>query len=188
MPKLGARDSKQSEPMTKILVLTQRHHERVLAINAASLPAVTPLDAAELARLLSFANIALVAVRGDEVVGYAISMPRHAEYDGEEFLEFRKLIPHPFLYIDQLAVAPAHKGSGIARALYETLESAARELGQTLLCCEVNTLPPNPVSAVFHRALGFAPCGKLATRDGSRAADQDGRRGSLDRGTRCGAA
>jgi predicted GNAT superfamily acetyltransferase len=166
MPKLGTRDSKQSHPMTKILKLTAEHHEQVLAINAASRPAVAPLDANELARVLSFTNIALVAVRGEEVVGYVISMPRNAEYDGEEFLEFRKLIPHTFVYIDQLAVVPAHKGSGVARALYTTLASAACELGQVLLCCEVNTLPPNPESAAFHRALGFTPYGKLATRGG----------------------
>ena len=152
--------------MTKILCMTEPHHARVLAINAASRPAVAPLDTQELKRLLSFAVNSLVAIRGEEVVGYVLAISRIAEYDGEEFLEFRRLIPSAFLYIDQLAVAPAHKGSGVARALYETLESAARAVGQMLLCCEVNTRPANADSAAFHRKVGFTPYTRLATRDG----------------------
>lgn len=40
--------------MTKILRMSQRHCAQVLAINAASRPAVAPLDTEELDRLRSF--------------------------------------------------------------------------------------------------------------------------------------
>ena len=57
-----------------------------------------------------------------------------------------------FLYIDRVVVAPAARGRGLARALYEDLAAAGAGRPQ---CCEVNLDPPNPESVAFHERLGF---------------------------------
>lgn len=69
-----------------------------------------------------------------------------------------------FAYIDRIVVAPAARGRGVARALYEDL--AARGLP---LACEVNVEPPNPQGQAFHAKLCFLPVGEATDpRNGKR--------------------
>lgn len=70
-----------------------------------------------------------------------------------------------FVYVDRVVVAEAARGKGLARALYADLTEAARRDGHTMLCCEVNLEPPNPVSDAFHSALGFEAVGKAVLAD-----------------------
>jgi uncharacterized protein len=74
-----------------------------------------------------------------------------------------------FLYVDRVCVAPAARKQGLARALYEGAFEAARARGIGLICCEVNTDPPNPGSDAFHAALGFVEVGRRVLEDRGKA-------------------
>ena len=50
--------------------------------------------------------------------------------------------------------------------LYGAVEAIARREGAQALCCEVNTVPPNPESMAFHAALSFRRVDSIATLDG----------------------
>ena len=152
--------------MVNVRALHERDGLQVLAINRESRPGVAALEEAELARLLSLPQAHLVATRGSEVVGYLLAFHRDAPYDGEEFLALRAILSVPYLYLDQVAVAPGLRHTGVGRSLYEQIGSVARAAGVGMLCCEVNRRPPNPGSRAFHGKLGFRPVGRLATRDG----------------------
>lgn len=65
-----------------------------------------------------------------------------------------------FVYIDRVVVAPSYRRKGIAAAFYAELTARARAAGQPMLCCEVNTDPPNPASDAFHARQGFTPVGE----------------------------
>ena len=157
--------------MARVRAMTERDGSDVLRINAASRPGVSPLDEGELARLRALSALHLVAVDAQErVVGYALVLPRGAAYDGEEFHALERALPEPFLYVDQVAVAAGERRHGVGRALYAAVEALARRRGAAHVCCEVNTLPPNPGSAAFHRRLGFFAVGAMATRDGREVA------------------
>ena len=106
--------------MTLCLVrkLDEADHEQLLGINAGSRPAVAPLDDRELSRLLGLGGFHLVGVVDDQVLGYLLSFPNDAEYDGEEFRCFQRIVPEPFFYIDQIAVRAEHHRRGVARQLY----------------------------------------------------------------------
>ena len=150
-----------------VRAMTIMDSPHVLRINASSRPGVAPLNAEELTRLVALPNEHLVAIQdGDCVLGYLLAFHRAAPYDGEEFLILRSAIAEPFIYIDQVAVAPDHKGRGLGRALYEELERTAGQRSIRFLCCEVNTKPPNPYSLIFHKNLGFDFFAPLATLDG----------------------
>jgi uncharacterized protein len=142
----------------------------ILRINASHWPAVASLDHAELDRLLALSDAHRVAVAGDAVVGYMLVFARHSAYDGEEFQHFRAQLPDPFLYVDQVAVEPAHRRMGIGRRLYQALLELAGQQPIAWLCCEVNLRPPNPASLDFHRRLGFTVMGNGDTLDGRRVA------------------
>lgn len=151
----------------RIRAMAALDSSEVLRINAVSQPGVAPLAEEELARLLTLPNEHLVATTCAEATrGYALAFHRDAPYDGEEFRTLRSVIPEPFIYIDQVAVAPSHQGLGLGRALYAGLERTGFQRRIRFLCCEVNTNPANPHSLAFHKHLGFEFLAPLSTLDG----------------------
>jgi uncharacterized protein len=139
----------------------------LLRLNADNWPAVHPLDKDTLAWLLGFGGHHLVAVdRTGAVLGYLLSIASQSNYDDDEIRELRRLIKEPFLYICQVVIAWDHRGLGVGRAFYEEVADAARRQGMRLLCCDVNTNPPNPGSFAFHRRLGFGEIGSGTASNG----------------------
>lgn len=62
------------------------------------------------------------------------------------------------IYVDRIAIAPEARGLGVGRMLYEAaFEDCTGTYAR--IGCEVNRVPPNPVSLAFHKKLGFQPVG-----------------------------
>ena len=152
--------------MLSIRALVPADKAQVLSLNASAQPNVARLDDVELARLQALSQEHIVAVEGEVVRGYALVFTHDHAYDGEEFLALRSLIAQPFIYIDQVVVLRTAQGTGVGRCLYGAIERAALLRGADSLCCEVNTVPPNPDSLVFHTRLGFSTVGAFSTQDG----------------------
>ena len=164
------RQNHRGQRIATIRPLAPSDHAEVLRINAGGRPGVAPLDAAELDRLCSLDGTHLVAdAGGGALAGYVLAFAHGCLYDGEEFQYFRAQLRRPFLYVDQLAIDPARQRSGLGAALYAALIDEARAQRLELLCCEVNTAPPNPASLQFHLRLGFRVAGNGDTLDGRRA-------------------
>jgi len=150
-----------------IRYLSNTDSQDVLRMNAAAGSAVFQLDLTEFERLMTISTLHLaVECSSDTITGYVLAFSKDQAYDGEEYLTFRSSIVEPFLYIDQIVIDECARGAGIGRMLYEELASRARNIGATILCCEVNVSPPNPNSLAFHRYLGFTQIGDLKTLDG----------------------
>ncbi len=70
-----------------------------------------------------------------------------------------------FVYIDRVMVAERARRKGYGRLLYHDLLLAAAKAGYDLVCCEINTDPPNPVSDAFHASFGFEEVGRAFLPD-----------------------
>lgn len=68
-------------------------------------------------------------------------------------------------YVHFIGVAPAERGSGLGRELYERFFAAARAHGRTVVRCV--TSPRNTDSLAFHDALGFEQEGTAEDYDGA---------------------
>jgi ribosomal protein S18 acetylase RimI-like enzyme len=67
-------------------------------------------------------------------------------------------------YIHFVGVAPAQRGTGLARRLYRTFFDAALQDGCTTV--SAITSPANTASVAFHQAMGFAVRGPVPDYDG----------------------
>jgi predicted GNAT superfamily acetyltransferase len=135
---------------------------RLLELNNDHAFELSWLEPAEFRHLVAEAFCACAAGDGD---AFLIAFDQDAGYDSGNFLWFRQRYPR-FVYVDRVVVAPAARGRGLARRLYERLFDRAAGAGHDLVTCEVNFDPPNPASDAFHAALGFAPVGSAAIGGG----------------------
>ena len=90
-----------------------------------------------------------------------------AELDGELagfLIGFHSPSAPEQAYIHFVGVAPATRGNGLARRLYEAFFAGAFRDGCTLV--HAITSPVNTGSIAFHRAMGFDVRGPLANYDG----------------------
>ena len=148
--------------------ITQADQPAVLALNNAHAVELTLLDAAGLAALLSHAALTLAAGPEGALEAFLIAFDHRTPPQGPNHTWF--LARHPrFLYVDRVCVLPGARGRGLARALYEAAFGYARAQDLPIVCCEVNTEPPNPGSDAFHAALGFTEVGRRFLADRNKS-------------------
>ena len=125
-----------------------------LALNQANVPEVGSADPGRWAWLLDLADHAEVVEADGEVVAFLVAFAEGSAYDSPNYRWFAARHER-FAYVDRVAVAEAHRGTGLAHDLYRSFEAWGRGRGAGVLCAEVNTVPPNPRSRRFHERLGF---------------------------------
>ena len=143
----------------------------VLALNNDNVPAVSALDAAELARLTTLSSVALAVELDGGMAGFCLVLPPGADYASVNYGWFSRhaaeLGYDSFAYLDRIAVAPDARRRGVGRAVYREL--VHRLAGASpVLFCEVNVRPRNDASLAFHAALGFREVGQQDTDGGAK--------------------
>ncbi|MCU1495647.1 MAG: acetyltransferase family protein [Acidimicrobiaceae bacterium] len=142
--------------------VTSKDAPAILALNAESESALSPLDAEALDTLLATTALALLAVdgegEGDEVLGFALAFGPGATYDSANYRWFEQRYDS-YLYLDRIAVDGRHRRRGVGRAIYDEMERHAEPSGRML--CEVNLVPPNDTSLAFHASRGYDQVGTL---------------------------
>lgn len=133
----------------------------LLALNAAVVHFLNPLDPARLARLHAAAACHRVLEADGEVAGFLLAFREGADYDSPNYRWFAARYPR-FLYIDRVVVAPGRQGLGLGRRLYADLLAFARRTAAGLVTCEYDVEPPNEPSRRFHAAFGFREVGTQA--------------------------
>jgi uncharacterized protein len=133
----------------------------VRVLNEANQPDVGPLDDS---RMVLFAEDAarfqVVDVDG-AILGLFVGLVEGATYESPNYRWFADRHDR-FAYVDRIALAPELRGVGAADELYGAFEVWAAQTGRTVVCAEVNVVPPNPRSMRFHERRGFAVVGELA--------------------------
>jgi hypothetical protein len=135
--------------------------QRVRALNTAHEAETSPLNAARLDAMLAACCAAPARADGR---AFLIAFAEGAAYDSPNYGWVAARHPR-FVYVDRIVVAPDLRGSGVGRALYETVFAQARARAAPVLC-EVNLRPPNPVSDAFRAALGFTEAGRARLAPG----------------------
>lgn len=129
--------------------------QAVLAVNAANVPEVGPMDEAKLALFVEIAPFFKVVEVGGVVVGIMVGLSEQSiNYPSPNYRWFNER-HGSFAYVDRIALVENGRGQGWGQRLYGEFEQWARDTSRPWLCAEVNTEPDNPASHRFHLAFGF---------------------------------
>lgn len=147
----------------------------ISSISSTDEPAILTLNnehAAELSwleppQLTALLAKSFYARRIGAVEAFIMTFDQGAAYESPNFLWFRERYRR-FVYVDRVVVDRSARGRGHARRLYEALFDKARQVGHSIVTCEVNSEPPNPASDAFHASLGFAEVGAGVIHGGKK--------------------
>ena len=146
---------------TRFVIRRFRHSDvdAVLALNAANVPEVGPMDRTKLDLLEDAAALFAVVELDGSIEGALVVLEEGSAYASPNYRWFSDRHDE-FAYVDRIMLSPATRGMGWGIKLYDAGVSTARRLGKGVLTAEVNTEPPNPRSVRFHEAFGFVEVGR----------------------------
>jgi uncharacterized protein len=127
--------------------------DNILSLSALHEFETSPLTREKLTLMLNQAFF--VTHAGDGEDGYMICFDQDASYESVNFQWFQSQFAR-FIYVDRIVVASHARGKGLAKGFYSQLFKAAKADGHDRITCEINLMPPNPVSLALHRSLGFS--------------------------------
>src|SRR5882762_5024804 len=141
----------------------------LLALNNAHSIELSPLTLSELDQIIRASFFSASIDDSDALlISFDQSFPFEHENLNRLRAYFAKTSDQRFVYVDRVVVSSAARGKGYARALYTELFQRAKSAGHTRIVCEVNFVPPNPVSDAFHACLGFHEIGRAALLNSSK--------------------
>ncbi|PKQ26562.1 MAG: GNAT family N-acetyltransferase [Actinobacteria bacterium HGW-Actinobacteria-4] len=151
----------------RMRVMRESDAAAIAALNETAIPAVNSLTEQDVLALLEMCDVAVVATNKEQqILAFLLSLCGGMPYESENYRWFEdRGVRHQ--YIDRIVVAPGARGTGVGRALYESVFERAREKGANDVTCEVNIDPPNPGSLAFHDRLGFRRLGEQDTKGGT---------------------
>lgn len=151
----------------KIRSIQPADFSAVVELNLRSVHYLSSLSLKRLAQLHAQAAYARVMEADGRIVAFVLAFRENAGYDSPNYLWFSERY-NAFLYIDRVVVRENHRRKGIAGIFYQDLFSYAARNGVAVITCEVDILPPNPISLQFHRNRGFTEVGTLRPYDGPK--------------------
>jgi predicted GNAT superfamily acetyltransferase len=147
--------------------ITEADFSVVLELNLESVHFLSPLSRGRLETLLAQSAYHKVLEQDGRVIAFLLTFCADADYNSPNFLWFKERYPS-FMYIDRLVVRDGFRNKGIGKLLYRDLIAFCRERNLPRITCEVDAVPPNPVSLRFHRAHGFREVGSHSPYDGKK--------------------
>ena len=139
---------------------------RISTMNLAAVPAVNEVHEEFLAQFIGNSLYFRVVSVDDRIVAFLLVLGPGHDYESLNYRFFAARHDR-FAYVDRIVVDERHRGGGLGKTLYNDLFDAVRGMA-AVVCCEVNTRPPNPESRAFHDCLGFIEVARQETEFGRK--------------------
>jgi predicted GNAT superfamily acetyltransferase len=151
---------------TRIEDVSQHDLEQILVLNESEVPHVGRVNIERMHWFAENATYFRVARVDQQLGAFLIGLRPGTRYQSVNYRWFCDRY-QDFAYVDRIAVAEAGRRLGLASSLYDDF-AAAMPASVSVMTCEVNILPPNDGSMIFHTRLGFREVGTLSSEDGSK--------------------
>ncbi|MDR9826759.1 GNAT family N-acetyltransferase [Vibrio sp. FNV 38] len=128
--------------------------DTVLELNEKFVDVLSPMDKSKLLRLNDIAALSVVIEDDNQVVGFLIALIENVEYESINYRWFNEHF-ESFLYIDRIVISEKAQGKGIASKLYQHALDTATDHSIACVFAEIDVMPPNEASLLFHKKMGF---------------------------------
>lgn len=139
----------------------------ICALNASEVQHTSPMDAARVAALGEMACFFRVACINSIVSAFLLAIRHGTAYENDNFKWFSSRHVR-FVYIDRVVVSSGSRGMRLGSLLYDDLFRYARKNAIPLVTCEINIVPPNEPSRLFHGKFGFRELGTQWVANGTK--------------------
>jgi len=146
--------------------VTDSDFDAVLSLNQSEVPHVGSVDSQKIRWFASHSHYFRIATGGERVAAFLVGFRPGTSYESPNYRWFCDRYDD-FAYVDRIAVADFARRFGLASRLYDDFSESVPD-SVHIMTCEVNILPPNKSSMIFHRRLGFRQVGSQSYKDGSK--------------------
>ena len=126
----------------------------ILELNEKSVKVLSPLNRSALLGLIEMSILTVVVEEDHQVAGFLIGLTHGVAYESINYAWFNNQYK-TFFYVDRIVVSDQFRGQGIASKLYEYVSKWAHEQALPHIFAEIDVLPPNTPSLLFHQKFGF---------------------------------
>lgn len=144
--------------MYTIRKIEKKDYVKIVEINKAVVEHTSQMDETRLNELIGYAHYAILAESDTEIAGFLLSMGPNKPYINANYQWFSERYSN-LLYIDRIAVNLDYIGKGVGSCLYKNLFEFSKNEQFSALGCEINVVPPNEPSILFHTKHGFKEVG-----------------------------
>ena len=145
----------------------EKDYDFILRVNEENVEVLSPMPRERLELFKEHANVLQVAEVGGEPAAFIICMREGDDwYDSENYLWFCRAYPK-FLYVDRIVLDKPFRHMGLGRFMYQSVFDKAKAEGVPVVTCEVDTVPYNGPSLLFHEVMGFKEVGAQYVRGGT---------------------
>ena len=148
-------------PAVRLRPVAEADVADVLALNAAEVEMLAPMDGPRLQELRGAAHRFDVVDVDGAFGGFVVTFAPGTAYDSENYRWFsrRSGSGDDFYYLDRFVLHETQRRRGIGGRVYDELEAVAAAYGRMVL--EVNLVPRNEASLAFHARRGYVEVGQL---------------------------
>ena len=93
-----------------------------------------------------------------QLVAFLLAFDSQQDYDSVNYRWFKQHC-RDFMYIDRIVIGAEQQGKGLGKVFYQDLFDFAKTHSYKRITCEFDILPPNVISARFHKGFGFYQVG-----------------------------
>lgn len=128
--------------------------DTILQLNKASVKVLSPLDKSQLLELIKMAAICIVIEEDRQIAGFLLCLTRGENYSSINYKWFEDQFDS-FLYVDRVVVSKNFRGIGVASIFYRYVLDWAAKKKYPRIVAEIDVMPPNQASLLFHKKFGF---------------------------------
>ena len=138
--------------------VSKKDLNEIYEINQNNVPEVGYLNSKEdLKYLLNLSSSVLISRFNNSIKGFIILLREGSPYTSENYKYFSKR-HKSFLYIDRIAIEINSRRKGLGSGLYQAVIKNNDHQG-LIICCEINKIPINNTSIIFHHKFNFKKIG-----------------------------
>ncbi|MFQ3219271.1 MAG: putative GNAT superfamily acetyltransferase [Paraglaciecola sp.] len=128
--------------------------DTILELNEKSVKVLSPMDKNKLLRLMEISALSAVVEEANQVAGFLLAFTHDVQYESINYEWFNQNYDS-FLYIDRIVISDQFRAKGMATKLYKYALKWATEHSLPSIFAEIDVIPPNKPSLLFHQKFGF---------------------------------